>query len=195
VGAEWELLLRVALAAALGGVVGYDRELRAKPAGLRTHMLVALGSALFAGTAILLIKDSDIGDDAGVADITRVVAAVATGVGFLGAGSILMARGQVHGLTTAANVWATAAMGTMIGLGYFIVGVGAAVLIVLTTAVLLLIEKRLIARGLIEVERPPTAEPTGEAVDVADDEASDQTTEGPADRATGADGRPTLPPD
>ena len=93
-------------AAGLGGAIGLERELSAQPAGFRTHLLVGLGSALF--TAV--------GADVAGSDPTRVAAQVVTGVGFLGAGAILHRGGAVHGLTTAASLWVTAAAGVACGL-------------------------------------------------------------------------------
>ena len=105
--------LRLILAAALGGVLGYERERQGKAAGLRTHMLVALGSALFVLAAV----------EAGAApgDVTRVVQGIATGIGFVGAGAILKLADQGHvqvrGLTTASTVWIAAAVGIAVGTG------------------------------------------------------------------------------
>jgi putative Mg2+ transporter-C (MgtC) family protein len=103
--------VRLVLAALLGGLLGLERERRGKAAGLRTHMLVALGSALF------VIAPLEAG--AGAADLTRVIQGIATGIGFVGAGSILKQteQGEVKGLTTAAGIWLTAAVGIAVGLG------------------------------------------------------------------------------
>ena len=100
-------LIRLAVAAGLGGAIGLERELRAQPAGFRTHVLVALGAGLFTVAS------------AGIAgaDPTRVAAQVVTGVGFLGAGAILHEGGSVKGLTTAASLWIAAAAGLACGLG------------------------------------------------------------------------------
>jgi putative Mg2+ transporter-C (MgtC) family protein len=113
-------------AAGLGGVIGLERELSAQPAGFRTHLLVGLGSALF--TAV--------GADVAGSDPTRVAAQVVTGVGFLGAGAILHRGGAVHGLTTAASLWVTAAAGVACGLdrpalAAFSIGVALVALVVL----------------------------------------------------------------
>jgi putative Mg2+ transporter-C (MgtC) family protein len=103
--------LRLMLAAALGGALGFEREKSGKAAGVRTHMLVALGAALF-----LLVPQQ-----AGVpnADLTRVMQGLVTGIGFLGAGTILKGNtdGEVKGLTTAAGIWLTAAIGIAVGMG------------------------------------------------------------------------------
>ena len=106
-----QVILRCLLAALLGGLLGYEREHSGKSAGLRTHMLVALGAALF-----VLIPSL-----AGVtgADLTRVIQGLAAGIGFLGAGTILKdnERGMIQGLTTAAGIWLTAAIGVAVGMG------------------------------------------------------------------------------
>src|SRR5947208_16640978 len=93
----FDVFLRLLLAAALGGAIGLEREYRHKPAGLRTNMLIALGSALFSVMSI------DLGAATGSPD--RIAAQVVTGIGFLGAGAILRSGENVHGLTTAATIW------------------------------------------------------------------------------------------
>jgi putative Mg2+ transporter-C (MgtC) family protein len=105
------ITLRLALAAALGGVLGYERERQGKAAGVRTHMLVALGAALF----VLVPQQAGVSD----ADMTRVIQGVVAGIGFLGAGSIIKGNDEdtVKGLTTAAGIWLTAAIGIACGLG------------------------------------------------------------------------------
>lgn len=105
------ILIRLLLAAVLGGVLGYEREQQGKAAGIRTHMLVAMGSALF----VLVPQQGGMA----VADLSRVIQGIVTGIGFLGAGAIIKHRSEadVQGLTTAAGVWMTAAIGIACGLG------------------------------------------------------------------------------
>ena len=105
------LLVRLLMAALLGGALGYERKRAGKSAGIRTHMLVALGAALF----VLIPQKAG----AALRDITRVLQGVVAGIGFLGAGTILKDenRGEVRGLTTAAGVWLTAAIGVAAGMG------------------------------------------------------------------------------
>jgi putative Mg2+ transporter-C (MgtC) family protein len=105
------LILRLAIAAALGGLLGWERERSGKAAGMRTHMLVAMGAALF----VLIPQQMNMSDD----DLARVIQGVITGVGFLGAGTILKSANEatVKGLTTAAGLWLTAAIGIAAGLG------------------------------------------------------------------------------
>lgn len=107
-----EALLRLALAAALGAAVGIERELREREAGLRTHLLVALGSALFTIAGAY-------GFHTLRTDPTRVAAQVVTGIGFLGAGAIIRQGFSVRGLTTAATLWVVAAIGIAVGAGYY----------------------------------------------------------------------------
>ncbi len=105
------IVLRLLIAAILGGLLGFEREQKGKSAGLRTHMLVALGAALF----VLIPQQAGVSD----ADLTRVIQGLVAGVGFLGAGTIVRGNGQeeVKGLTTAASIWLTAAIGVAAGMG------------------------------------------------------------------------------
>ena len=103
------ILLRVLAAAALGGIIGWERERKGRAAGLKTHILVSVGSALFVLAPILA------GIDGG--DNTRVMQGIVSGIGFLGAGAILRDGMRVEGLTTAAGIWMTAAIGMAVGMG------------------------------------------------------------------------------
>ena len=105
------ITVRVVLAAVLGGILGLDRERKGRSAGVRTHMLVAVGAALF------VLGPLQSGMEIG--DLSRVLQGIVQGVGFLGAGAIMVrsAQHQIEGLTTAANIWATAGIGVMAGLG------------------------------------------------------------------------------
>lgn len=105
------IAMRLALAAVLGGVLGYERERKGRSAGVRTHMLVAVGAALF------VIGPSQAGMP--IEDMSRVLQGIVQGIGFLGAGAIIVraSRHQIEGLTTAANIWATAGIGVIAGLG------------------------------------------------------------------------------
>ena len=134
--------LRLLLAALLGGLLGLERELTGKPAGLRTHMLVALGSAMFVLAASMAGLDED--------GISRVIQGLLSGVGFLCAGAILKSDNQEHvvGLTTAAGLWMTAAIGLAAGLGRE----SLAVLSALLTLGILLLERPL--QRLLDARRP-----------------------------------------
>jgi putative Mg2+ transporter-C (MgtC) family protein len=118
----WEVAIRLVLALVLGGVIGYERERRGKPAGLRTHMLVSVAAAVF------VLSAQEAARRAGEpVDSVRALTGIAQGVGFLGAGVILQSRGEVRWLTTAAALWAAAAVGLGAAMGmYYIVIVASA---------------------------------------------------------------------
>jgi len=137
-----DVLGRLLLALGLGAVVGLERELSGKPAGLRTIMLICIGAELLTESSLLaagfqlheLVR----------ADPGRIAAAVVTGIGFIGAGTILVHRGNVVGLTTAASMWVAAAIGMAVGLRAYVVATGATGLVVGTLVVLGWIERRLL---------------------------------------------------
>jgi putative Mg2+ transporter-C (MgtC) family protein len=115
-----ELLLRIGLAAVLGGAIGLERELREREAGLRTHMLVSVGAALFTLVSAYAWTDWRFSTESGIVfDPTRIAAQVVTGIGFLGAGAIIRQGLSVRGLTTAATLWVVAAIGMATGAGYY----------------------------------------------------------------------------
>ena len=123
-----DLVLRLLLAAGLGAVIGIERELRRKPAGLRTNILIALGSALFTTVSIQLAQNGGTSD--------RIAAQIVTGIGFLGAGAILRDRGSVHGMTTAATIWVNAAIGMAVGAGEYAMASLSTVVTLIVLAVL-----------------------------------------------------------
>ncbi|MEK6942783.1 MAG: MgtC/SapB family protein [Nanoarchaeota archaeon] len=106
-----EIWIRLVISVLAGGLIGLEREVVHKPAGIRTHMLVSMGSALF----IIITIQSIPGE------IARIIAGIATGIGFLGAGTIFRTKSEVQGLTTAASIWAVAAVGLAAGLGYYLI--------------------------------------------------------------------------
>jgi putative Mg2+ transporter-C (MgtC) family protein len=134
----WDALLRLVVAAGLGAAVGVEREVREREAGIRTHLLVSLGSCLFTIVSAYGFHEFLVGGTNVVrADPTRIAAQIVTGIGFLGAGVIIQNPDQnrVRGLTTAASIWVTAAVGIVCGLGLWSVALAAtAILIVLMTA-------------------------------------------------------------
>ena len=132
-----ELLLQLLLAVLLGGAVGIERELKGKPAGLRTNILICVGAAMYMTIGLLIFED-----DSYMGDPTRIAAQVVTGIGFLGAGAIIQSHGRVSGLTSAATIWVVAAIGIIAGAGYPILAFVAACMVVLTLAVLLRVEAR-----------------------------------------------------
>jgi putative Mg2+ transporter-C (MgtC) family protein len=128
---DWAILMRLALAAVLGGIVGVERELNGHPAGLRTNILIAISSCLF---TILSIKAFPLTGNA--QDTGRVAAQIVTGVGFLGAGAVIQTKRAVHGLTTAATIWMVAAVGMAVATDLYMLGVATTIL---TTAVLMIL--------------------------------------------------------
>ena len=121
---EWEFLGRVGAAALLGGALGLDRELRRAAAGVRTYSLVGMGSAGFIAAVILFSEEVGASIESLNDSHSRIAAGLVAGVGFLGAGAILRTQERIRGLTTAAGVWVTAAIGLLIGSGFWILGMG-----------------------------------------------------------------------
>ena len=142
-----EVLIRLLIAALLGSFVGFERERRsAWAAGLRTHMLVCVGSTLFMITSAIGFGDV-LGRDHIVLDPSRVAAQVASGIGFLGAGTIILRRKIVHGLTTAASIWSVAAVGLAVGGGLYIAAAGATGIMIVILAGMRPLERRLFAQA------------------------------------------------
>jgi putative Mg2+ transporter-C (MgtC) family protein len=137
---NWDLTWRLALSCTLSGTIGLERAWRGKPAGVRTHVLVSLGSTL-----IVLIS---VHMAAGLpsVDPTRIASNVVTGLGFLGAGTIMQANGGIQGLTTAASLWAVGAVGLAVGSGYYEGAVQAWVFILFTLHVMDRFERYLVQR-------------------------------------------------
>jgi putative Mg2+ transporter-C (MgtC) family protein len=125
---EWEALGRLALAAALGGAIGLERESRRKAAGLRTHMLVCLGSAMFMVVSMLMFSTVRGTNGANVVEPSRIASTIVTGIGFLAGGIIFRTEDRVKGLTTAAGLWVVSAVGLTIGAGFYVTGIGGAAL-------------------------------------------------------------------
>lgn len=140
-----EIAVRLGVAVLLGAILGLDRELRGKPAGLRTHMLIALGAAATSVVALELYSSLVKLTPDTRADPLRAIGAVMAGIGFLGAGVIIRDRAQVYGMTTAANIWLCAAMGLACGAGYYgIAGITFGFALVILT--ILLFAERLFKR-------------------------------------------------
>lgn len=120
-----QLMLQIGLATLLGGGIGLERELGGKPAGLRTNILICIGAVLYTHLSLAIAGDGH--------DPTRVAGQIVTGVGFIGAGTILHARGAVVGLTSAATIWVVAAIGVALGSGFYLEALGTtlAVIVVL----------------------------------------------------------------
>ncbi|MFH0738326.1 MAG: MgtC/SapB family protein [Candidatus Omnitrophota bacterium] len=126
-----QIILRLVLAVALSGLVGFERQIHRRTAGLRTHILVSLGSCLIMLTSMYVF---DIYKNMASTDPSRIAAGVITGIGFLGAGAIMREREGVKGLTTAASLWVVAAIGLAVGCGFY----SAAVTTTILTLVVLL---------------------------------------------------------
>lgn len=134
----YEIVFRLVLSALIGGVIGLEREYGNRPAGLRTHMLVTTASAL-----IMLISVEGFNDLANPGDPGRIAAQVVSGIGFLGAGTILRTGYSVKGLTTAASLWACGGIGLALGRGFYIGGLTAAGIIFLSLSRLNLVEHKI----------------------------------------------------
>lgn len=132
---QTEFMIRILLAGICGAVIGYERKSRNKEAGIRTHIIVSMGAAL-----IMIVSKygfSDILGATGIAlDPSRIAAQIVTGVGFLGAGMIFMRKNTISGLTTAAGIWATSAIGMAIGSGLYLIGIMTTLLIVVIQIIL-----------------------------------------------------------
>ena len=150
-GEATRIVLRLGMAVILGGLLGYERERMGKAAGLRTHMLVALGAAIF--VLVPLQNGMEVGD------LSRVLQGVIAGIGFLGAGAIikLSDEREIRGLTTSASIWMTAAIGVAAGMGREATAVASTAMALFVLAVLRRVEARIASRAdkrVIESERP-----------------------------------------
>jgi putative Mg2+ transporter-C (MgtC) family protein len=119
-----EMIFRIFLAVALGALIGFERELTHKPAGLRTHIFVCMGACLFTIASFYLLEENIVG----TFDSTRIAAGIVTGISFIGAGSIIASKGDVKGVTTAASLWVVSAIGLMVGFGIYLLPIVAAVI-------------------------------------------------------------------
>jgi putative Mg2+ transporter-C (MgtC) family protein len=151
-----EVLLRVFVAAALGGAIGLERELRERQAGLRTHLVVSVGSALFTLVSAYGFSSFD-----GKVDPTRIAAQIVSGIGFLGAGAIIRQGLSVRGLTTAASLWLVAAIGMAAGAGYWDGALIATLGALLTLGPLRVVAFRILSRYRPEHDRLLVEIPAG----------------------------------
>ena len=127
---DWDFILRLLLAGIMGGLIGLEREMRAKGAGIRTHFIVALGSALFMIISIFAFEGTD------KFDSSRVAAGVVSGIGFIGGGVIIFQRNVIRGITTAAGMWVAAAIGLACGAGMYPLAAAATVITLLVLELL-----------------------------------------------------------
>lgn len=140
---QLEVLTRLLLAALVGGMIGFERELKGRDAGIRTHMLVSLGAAIITMTQMeasswLLdfSKDNPEMTNILTSDITRLTAQIVNGIGFLGAGTIIVSKRSVTGLTTAASIWAVASLGIAVGMGYYFMAISGAFIMLIVLRLL-----------------------------------------------------------
>jgi len=133
-----EVLLKLVMAVALGGLIGMERESSQKPAGFRTNILICVGAAAMMVLAGLLFTE---GGGNG-SEVARIAAGVITGIGFIGAGTIIQGRGNIIGITTAATIWVVAILGLVIGLGYYLIALILAGLVLLTLVLFSRLEGR-----------------------------------------------------
>lgn len=151
-------LSRCGTAVLCGALIGLERELKGKPAGLRTNILIALGSAMYMSVGLLLSHE---GGETG-ADPSRIAAQVVTGIGFIGAGCIIQDRRRVIGLTSAATIWVVAAIGIISGAGFPVLALVSSLIVVLTLTVLGWVETRFFDRQIsdeaLNDSRPGTAD-------------------------------------
>jgi len=159
---DYEVILRLMLAVLVGGIIGYEREYKHMPAGFRTHILVCIGAAvtsiiqMFAvnETSVMIMQHPELAA-AIKTDIGRLGAQVITGVGFLGAGTIIHEKGSVKGLTTAASIWAVACIGLAVGLGYYFLSLSSTILVFLVLVSLKKFEKKFFKKrniGIVKIE-------------------------------------------
>ena len=145
--AQWEILVRLLVAAALGGAIGIEREIHERQAGLRTHLLVSSGAALFTLVSAYAWSDFNFSRAGGVTfDPTRIAAQIVTGIGFLGAGAIIRQGLSVRGLTTAATLWMVAAIGMACGAGFYWAAVAATALALISLWPLRIVSRRVLDR-------------------------------------------------
>lgn len=146
------ILIRLLIAALLGGMIGYEREAHSLAAGLRTHILIATAAALFTMLAFEIYRATELTNP----DPIRAIEAVTAGIAFLGAGAIFQQRGSVQGLTTGAGMWLAGALGVTVALGYYLIAVVVAVIALVVLAALRAFAHRVVGKN----ER--STEPNGE---------------------------------
>jgi len=146
-------LLRCGTAALCGGLIGIERELRNKPAGFRTNILICLGASIYMSIGLLIPASEG-------ADPTRIAAQVVTGIGFLGAGCIIQSGNDIRGLTSAATIWVVASIGIVAGAGYPVLATIAANIVLMTLVVLRAVEKKLFKSGVTDEYRGQDGNPS-----------------------------------
>ena len=152
-----EIIIRILMALIIGGLIGYERELQNRAAGLRTHILVCLGATIISllqieigNQAIDMISSNEKLYEVIKVDYGRLGAQVITGVGFIGAGAIIHNRGNIKGLTTAATLWIVACLGLTIGMGGYFISIFSTIIIFITLVFLKRIEDKFISKNTLE---------------------------------------------
>jgi len=138
-----EITLKLILAVALGGIIGFERESSQKPAGFRTNILICVGATMMMVLSGLIFQ----GKEGSESNLSRIAAGVIAGIGFIGAGTIIQARGIVVGLTTAATLWTVAGLGLVIGAGYYWIAIIFAGIIILTLVIFRKLEDQYLKRS------------------------------------------------
>ena len=137
---------RVLLAVVCGGLIGFEREMKNKPAGIKTNMLICVGASLY--TAISILVSASLSESGHFGDPARIAAQIVSGIGFLGGGTIIQSRGTISGLTTAATIWVVSAIGVCIGMGYFNVALFASILVIVVLVMTTAFEDRVFGRSV-----------------------------------------------
>jgi len=137
---------RVLFAILCGGVIGLERELKNKAAGIKTNMLICLGASLYTSVSVLI--SSSHAESGHYGDPARVAAQIVSGIGFLGGGSIIQSRGTIQGLTTAATIWVVAAIGVCIGIGHVDIAIFCSISVILVLVATTAFEDRILGRSL-----------------------------------------------
>ncbi|MGZ3708171.1 MAG: MgtC/SapB family protein, partial [Bdellovibrionota bacterium] len=151
---------RILFSILCGGLVGLERELKNKPAGIKTNILICMGAALY--TSISMLMSASFSDSGHWGDPARVAAQIVSGIGFIGAGTIIQSRGTILGLTTAATIWLVAAIGMCIGIGHADIAVISSVTVVLVLVGTNLFEDRVLGRALTFACEMAVEDPTGQ---------------------------------
>ena len=139
-----EMLMRLGAAAGLALMLGLERELHGKPAGLRSHMLVSLGASAFIMMGLHILFSTADGDPSARIDPTRIVQGVIGGIGFLGAGSIIQSRGNIQGITTGASIWTAGAIGVACGIGNLALAGMVTIMALIIMVILGFVERKII---------------------------------------------------
>lgn len=139
-----EITLKLILAVALGGLIGFEKESSQKPAWFRTNILICIGATMMMIFSQLILQ----GEESGSSDITRIAAGVITGIGFIGAGTVIQAKGIAVGLTSAATLWAVAGLGLVIGGGYYLIAIIFTGIIILTFVIFRQLESQYLKHTL-----------------------------------------------